>query len=323
MAAMTRSTLSVVMFVKNEERRIAAALETVRWADDLVIIDDASQDRTAEICRAFGARVIPCEDSQGYFYKRRNFGFSQASGDWILMMDPDERVSAELRQAVAAVLERSDDCAGYTFWRRNHFWNRALAFGGWRQKTLHLFRRGRGGDRGHQVHSPIEVDGPVGHLDACMDHFPFDNVSQLIEKQNFYTSFEASELAGQAVRSPRDAARRMILRPLKVFWKTYVKKRGFADGFPGLILSILFSWVEFLRWAKCWEMVVTPEGKAGTPRSEASAAPGAPQADVPQGSASSSGAGGAAGSRVGPAGAAGAALPGRTPSAPPAARQSV
>jgi glycosyltransferase involved in cell wall biosynthesis len=250
---MARRTFSVVLFVKNEASRIAGALESVRWADEIVIVDDASTDDTPAICRSFGAKVITCEDSKGYFYKRRNFGFSQAASEWILMMDPDERVTPELREAILRVLEDDRGCDGFTFWRRNHFWGRPLRHGGWRQKTLHLFRKGRGGDRGLQVHSPIEVDGRVGHLDAPMDHFPFDSVAHFIEKQNFYTSFEAAE---QAQRGWTDKAlgRIMVLRPLKVFWKTYVKKRGFADGLPGFMLALLCSWIELLRWAKTWEL---------------------------------------------------------------------
>ena len=253
---MARGTLSVVMFVKNEARRISAALETVRWADEIVIIDDASRDETAEICRTFGARVISCEDSQGYFYKRRNFGFAQATSEWILMMDPDERVTPELRRAMTQAVSEPRGCVGFMFWRRNHFWGRPLRHGGWRQKMLHLFRRDSGGDRSLRVHSPIEVEGPVGHLDAPMDHFPFESVAQLIDKQNFYTTFEAEELTAEEARFPEKLVRCMIHRPAKMFWKTYIKKRGFADGLPGFVLAVLFSWVEFLRWAKRWERAV-------------------------------------------------------------------
>ena len=264
-----RAKLSVVLFVKNEARRIAAALETVRWADEIVIIDDASTDETPHICRAFGARVITCEDSRGEFYKRRNFGFSQASGEWILMMDPDERVTPELRDAMLRVLEDPDGCVGFSFWRRNFFWGRPLRHGGWRQRVLHFFRKGSGGDRGLRVHSPIEVDGQAGRLDADMDHFPFESVGHFIDKQNFYTTFEAKELTDDSACSDPELRRRLVRRPLKIFWKMYVKKRGAADGFPGFVLAVLCSWVEFLRWAKCWERVsaqAAQEGRADEAR---------------------------------------------------------
>ena len=251
---MGRAKLSVVMFGKNEARRIAAALETVRWADEIVIVDDASSDETAEICRSFGARVITCEDSRGAFYKRRNFGFSQTSSEWILMMDPDERVTPELREAIVRALEDPQDYAGFIFGRRNFFWNRPLLHGGWQETILHLFRKGAGGDRGLRVHSPIEVEGRVGRLAAAIDHFPFESLSQIIEKQNFYTSFEAKELIAEGRWSRRQCARRALLRPMKIFWKRYVKKLGFLDGLPGFVLALIFSWVECLRWAKCWEL---------------------------------------------------------------------
>jgi len=95
-------------------------------------------------------------------------------------------------------------------------------------------------------------------LNACMDHFPFDGLAHLIAKQNFYTSYEALELAGQDGWSERVLGSRMLMRPAKIFWKIYVKKRGWADGWPGFVLAIVFTWVEFLRWAKCWEQVSGP-----------------------------------------------------------------
>lgn len=261
---MPRATLSVVLFVKNEAHRIAAALETVRWANEIIIIDDASTDDTAAICRAYGAHVIPCEDSQGYFYKRRNFGFAQATSDWILMMDPDERVTPDLRLHIEQVLQDPQPYTGYTFWRQNYFWGQPLRHGGWYHKTLRLFRRGAGRDRGLRVHSPIEVDGPIGHVDAAIEHYPFQTVTDLVAKQNFYTDFEAKEIVGERQWPARQLARRMFARPLKVFWKMYIKKRGFSDGLPGFVLAAIFSWVELLRWAKCLEQISSPGGQPVT-----------------------------------------------------------
>ncbi|MBN1587214.1 MAG: glycosyltransferase family 2 protein [Candidatus Omnitrophica bacterium] len=251
-----RAALSVVFFVRNEEARIRKALESVSWADERVLIDDASTDGTARIGEELGATVVCCEYSGGKFYERRNFGFQKCKGPWVLLMDPDEIVSPDLRAGIEKVLTHPGEYLGFTFWRENYFLNQRLDHGGWRQKTLRLFHKDRGGDPTGLLHQGIEVNGPVGHIESAIAHYPFEPLSDFFTKQNLYTDCEALEmLERHRAQGQRFVLKQARRRPLKVFTKMAIKKGGWRDGARGWILAGIYGWIEFLRWVKCWELM--------------------------------------------------------------------
>ena len=248
-----RQKLSAVILTKNAAHQLPACLESLRWVDDLVVVDGGSTDGTAEIARTAGARVIT-ELSGNDFGRLRNMGAEQTTGDWILQLDADEVVTPEFHRALEAILRNpSDPHSAYKFRRTNFFMGHQMRFGGWEHDSLHLFRKGKARYQG-LVHEKLLVDGPVGRLAIGVFHYPFSSLEQFIERQNRYTTLEAQEILQKETPSEKEFQYQMRVRPRKLFWKLYVRKGGFREGMTGLIFCCLFSFVHFLKWAKAWEI---------------------------------------------------------------------
>ena len=249
-----RSTLSVVLLTKNEEARIARCLQSIRWVDEVVVVDGLSTDRTAEICRHYGAKVIPHPFS-GDFGQERNVGADAAIGEWVLSLDADDVVSDELRQAILQVLTDGTTHAAFHTRRKNNFLGHWMIHGGWYHYYPTLYRKAACRFEG-RVHHLLKTTGTRGTLDAAVLHYPFTNLEQFVARQNRYTSLEGQELFDlQGVLDPKFVRYQLTWRPLKLFWKSYVKKQGFREGWYGLVFAILYAWVHFLKWAKYWELI--------------------------------------------------------------------
>ena len=251
-SASARETLSVVIITKNEEARIGRCLESVRWADEIVVVDGMSTDRTAEICRRFGARVIP-HAFEGSFAQERNIGMEQATGDWVLQIDADDVVTPAFHTAVDTVLRDRPQHAAFKFRRRSVLLGRTMRYGGWHHYLPNLVRREAVRYEG-RVHERPLIQGTLGQLDADIDHHPCESLSAFLERHNRYTTLQAEELVQAAgILTGRQLCGRLVGRPWKVFWKSYVKKQGFREGLHGLVFAIFFAGIEWLKWAKVWE----------------------------------------------------------------------
>lgn len=252
---MLKTSISVVIITKNEEDKIARCLESVRWATEVIIVDDMSIDRTVEICNSFGAKVIRNE-SEGNFDQQRNIGIDKASCEWILQMDADEIVPHKLKEQIQRIIsEPNNKFVAYKFRRKNFFLGHFMKYGGWYGYMTKLFKKGCARYVGKSVHETLKVDGKVGIIDADIKHFPFTSISRLVERANNYTSVEARVMLNEkGILSRRNIQYNLVARPLKLFWKSYVKRRGFKDRMYGLLYSIFNSWGYFLRWAKYWEL---------------------------------------------------------------------
>ncbi|GEM_PF-5696 len=253
-----RAKLSVVILTKNEEPRIARCLSHVQWADEIVVVDGGSQDQTVELCRQVGARVIQRPFS-GSFAQERNAGLEAATGDWVLQLDADDVVTSEMRQAVEQVLNQDDGVhEAYKFRRRSIFLDRLLEHGGWTHYLPNLVRRERVRYVG-LVHERPVIQGPLGVIEADVDHYFCEHFAALVDKLNRYSSLKAQELLQeQGWPRPREVRSQVVVRPLKLFWKTYMKKQGWRDGIPGLIMSLYNSWSHLVTFAKYWEAVRAP-----------------------------------------------------------------
>jgi len=237
----------VVIITKNEEARIRDCLESVRWADEIIIVDACSEDRTIEICREYTDKVYR-KAWQGYA-AQKNWGIAQASGDWVLCLDADERVSPELRGEIINLLHGSPNVDGFYLPRKNYLGDRWMRYAGlYPDYKLRLFRKGKGHFEG-VVHERVKVRGEVGYLKGAILHHTYKDLSDYWDKINQYTSIEAEELFQQGARFRWY----MLLRPLALFFWLYIFRQGWRNGFLGLVNSLFLSWYQFLKYAKLWE----------------------------------------------------------------------
>ncbi|MEK7701698.1 MAG: glycosyltransferase family 2 protein [candidate division NC10 bacterium] len=245
---MTRPRLSVVVIAKDEEERLRGCLESVTWADELIVVDAESADKTVQVAREFTDRVY-VRPWPG-FATQKNFGLEQATGDWILSLDADEEVPPELREEIEAVLA-GGGCAGYRMPRRNLFWGRWVRHGGlYPDWQLRLFRRGRGRFVERAVHESVEVKGPVGRLRAALVHRSYRDIADFLARAERYSTLAAEEWARRG-RPARLAD--LVLRPAGRFLSMYVVRAGFLDGRRGFLLAALYAYYVFIRSAKVWE----------------------------------------------------------------------
>ena len=263
-AAVTkRQTLAVVMMTKNEETRLVACLDRVAgWAQEIVIIDDLSTDRTVEIAQRYTDKIfrLPSEDDH---FRQWNRGIERATAEWVLHIDADEWVTPELKQAIDRALLDPQGHSAFELMRKNVFLGQPMRHGGWYHRHLILFRRDRARCVGKGIHVKLKVDGTIGFLNADIEHYPFSSISQFLERQNHYTSVEAGVMRDtQPPRPPRAVYFQAVVRPPKLWWKFWMKKGGYRDGWVGFVFSVLFAFTHFLLWAKYWEgLQATPSSR--------------------------------------------------------------
>jgi len=244
--------ITAVIIAKNEESRIVPCLESIKWCDEIVVVDDISTDNTREICHKFGAKVIahPLNENYG---AQRNVGIDNSSGDWILQMDADERVSPELRKDIERILANNEKYSAYKLIRKNYFLGKFMKHGRWPEKQVKLFKKDRARYFGC-VHEVLKVDGRIGSLDSCLEHYAFNSINQYILRQLYYAPIEAKVMYYDRGKIDlKEINYHLKRKPLKLFFKIYVKRMGFRDGMHGFILSILSAWRHYTIWAIYWE----------------------------------------------------------------------
>ena len=235
---------SVIIIALNQEDNIVPCLETVRWADDIVIVDSGSEDRTLERARDFTDRIFTI--SWPGFGAAKNYALNQARGDWIFSLDTDERVSEALREEILAAVRTDGQFAGYKVPRKNYFGGRWVKRLGWYPDyTLRLFQKGNGRFRERAVHEEVLVNGPVGFLQHPLDHYSYDSVSDYLARQDRYARLAAQEMLREG-RRPR--AGELFWRPCSHFFKLYVLRLGFLEGRLGYTLALLSSLYNFLKY---------------------------------------------------------------------------
>jgi glycosyltransferase involved in cell wall biosynthesis len=245
--------VSVVVNTLNEEANLPGCLESLRWADDIVVADMHSDDRTAEIARAFGCRVFECE-RMGYVEPARNFALAQAKHPWALVVDADERVSPGLAKWIATALENST-AAAFRIPRRNFYGTQWVTCCGWfpdDQLRLLCRERARYSDR---IHRAPTVDGPVVTLpsrgEAYLAHYCFDSWEARIEKDNKYSMIAAQAMAREGRRV---SAGGLLARTASAFVTAYFLQGGIRFGALGVILAWERAFATFLKYAKLWEL---------------------------------------------------------------------
>lgn len=241
--------ISVTLATFNEEKNIATCIESVKSvADEIVIVDGTSKDRTVEIARDLGARVIVRENPK-IFHINKQIANDKATMPWILQMDADEKVSPELAEEIKQKI-KNPDVNGYWIPRKNLFLGRFLMKGGqYPDYTLRLYRRDKGRLPQKDVHEQAEVEGKVEHLSHPLLHYPYDSFSNYLFKWKRYNSIFADQI--KAERKNKNfvlkiwyAFSYLIIKPLYWFFLTYFRHKGFVDSWQGFIFS-LFSSLRF------------------------------------------------------------------------------
>lgn len=247
---MTRPRVCVVVITQDEEQNLRRCLESVAWADEIVVVDAESRDKTVQIAREFTDRVT-VRPWPG-FAAQKNFAITQGTGDWILSLDADEEAPPELREEIGATIVDPGACDGYALRRRNIFLGRWVRHGGlYPDWQVRLFRRGRGQFVERAVHESVEIEGRLGRLAGHLVHRSYEGVSDFVERANRYSSLAAAERVGEGRPV---ATRELIVRPLARFVSMYVLRGGFLDGGRGLLLAALYAYYVFMRSAKAWEV---------------------------------------------------------------------
>jgi glycosyltransferase involved in cell wall biosynthesis len=238
------STLSVIIIALNQEANIGDCLASVSFADDIVVVDTGSTDRTVEVARACTDRVLTT-DWQG-FGPTKNYALDQARGDWVFSLDTDERVPPALQAEILATVAADGPLDGYRVARKNYFCGRWIRHLGWYPDyTLRLFRRGQGRFRDREVHEEVVVAPPVGTLKTPLEHYSYRSVSDYVARMDRYARLAALELA-KAGRRPRPGE--LFFRPLLSFFHLYFIRLGFLEGTSGYTLAVLMSMYKFLKY---------------------------------------------------------------------------
>lgn len=246
------ASVSVVISAYNEEDKIEKTLESVSWADEVIVVDNSSTDATSKISKKHGAKVFK-RPNNPMLNVNKNFGFTKAKSDWILNLDADEVITKELAQEIQRVLKQTpDDIVGYWISRKNIIFGKWIQHGlWWPDKQLRLFQKGSGAFACKHVHEYVEIEGKTEHLKEPYIHYNYDSVSQFLYKmEHIYTNSEVEKLIeSQYVVVWHDALR----FPISDFVKVYFAQRAYKDGLHGLVLSILQAFYAFVVFTKLWE----------------------------------------------------------------------
>ncbi|MFN0157955.1 MAG: glycosyltransferase family 2 protein [Bacteroidota bacterium] len=243
--------LSVITLALNEEHNIDECLASVRWADELIVVDSGSMDKTVELAKKHTKLVLEVE-WLGYG-ATKNLALQKATGDWVLWLDADERVTPELAEEIKHILKRDDaSVVAYDVARRAYFLGKWIRHSGWYPgRVTRLFKRGNGQFTESRVHEQLVIDGRVGCLENDLLHYTDPGLHHYFLKFNRYTSLAAEDLRA-AGRSA--GLYDLTVRPVFQWVKMYLLRRGFLDGVEGFVLAIVSSLYVFVKYAKLWEL---------------------------------------------------------------------
>ena len=252
------SKVSVYIIAYNDEPNIRACLESVTWADELIVVDSWSTDGTEKISREYTDKVYQHEFHG--FGRLRNEAVAHASYDWIFSLDTDERATPEVREEIRRTIESRDHADAYFVPRRNYFLGRWIRHGGWYPdyRQPQLFRKNRLRYRDEQVHEGFEADGRLGYLTQPVLQYPFRDIDHYLAKMDRYSDLMASRMMQQGRTFHSN---QLVTHPCFTFVKMYIGRAGFLDGMPGLILSGLYAYYTFIKYAKFWDLARNAQGQ--------------------------------------------------------------
>ncbi len=229
---------------------MAAVLESVVFADEILIVDSYSTDNTLELAKPFKPRIVQREFD--YHAAQKNWAIPQATHEWILLVDADERVTPQLQKEIIAILENPPEAsvAGYWIKRINHFMGERIHYSGWRNdKVIRLFRKSVCRYNDKYVHEEITTNGDVLFLKEKLLHYTYTSLDSFMQKLNRYATLQAKDYDK---KTGKLTPYHFVLKPIWGFAKHYFIQSGFKDGVPGLVIGYIQGYTVFMRYVKLW-----------------------------------------------------------------------
>jgi len=240
--------ISVTVITKDEEKNISDCLKSVAWADEIIVVDSESRDRTVELAKYFTDKVV-IKKWEGYVPQKR-YALSLASNEWVLSLDADERITPELKDEILNL--SPGNYSGFRIRRKNFLVNKEITSCGWEKDyQLRLFRKDKTNLNERLVHEKFVVEGKVGALNSSMLHYTFSSFKEYFEKINNYTSLKAEELFS---KKKKVGGWTIFSHTFSAFFAFFFIRRGFKDGVYGLIISMLHSVSTMMNYIKLWEL---------------------------------------------------------------------
>jgi glycosyltransferase involved in cell wall biosynthesis len=244
--------VSAYIIAYNEEKRIKDAVENLKFADEIIVVDSFSSDFTAQAAQEAGAKAIKHKFES--FGAQRNFALEQCSYDWIICLDADERITPELQREIEFHLQNSPDGDVFLAPRKSRFINKWILHSGWYPDYRHpiLFDKTKAKYKNSLVHEDIDYKGAKKYFKGEILHFPYDSVKHFVKKSDLYTDLRAKEMFEQGKKF---RVWNLFINPSVMFIKMYFIKKGFLDGLTGLILALLYSsFYTLMKYVKLWEL---------------------------------------------------------------------
>ncbi len=247
---MKKYPLSVVTLTKNSADKIRDCLESVKWCDDIVIVDDFSKDNTLEIVKTYTDNIYQHKwENEG---RHRNLAYSKARNEYILSLDSDERVTPELKEELIKLTGEGFKFKGYNIPHRNYIGGTWIQHGGWYPNSkLKLFKKSEFRYAEEEYHPPVLMGGERYNLKGEIIHLAYKNLTDMVNKINHQTNFEAKKWH-------RDKRKMSLIRAVRKasdrFWKAYLLKKGFRDGLLGFILAVFGGFYQISSYAKYWQL---------------------------------------------------------------------
>ena len=238
--------ISATIITYNEERNLPRAIESLRCADEIIVVDSGSSDRTVEIAEKLGARVV--ESAWPGYTNQKNLAAERATHDWILSIDADESLSEALEAEIWRLKKNGPQFDAYTLPRLAQYLGRWIRHSGWYpDRKVRLYHRCKATWVGAYVHESVTVNGTVGHLESNLLHFTCDSLSEHMKTMDRYTTLAAEQLLASREKITWG---RLLLEPPWTFFRTYIVKLGFLDGVEGLAIANMAALYNFLKYAK-------------------------------------------------------------------------
>ena len=243
--------ITAIIPVKNEAKNIAAAIDSVSWADEILVLDSYSSDETVAIAQQKGVKIMQrVFDSFG---RNKNYAIAQASHPWVFILDADERVTPELQTEILDLLQTEPPKTAYWIYRQTYFMDKLVRYSGWQSdKVIRLFRK-ECRYKEVNVHEEIAAEGEVGVLKNKLLHYTYTTIEQYLEKWDRYTTLSAQD---RAAKTKEVTLYHLVIKPWVRFVRHYFIKLGFLDGKVGFIISFMAATSVFMRYLKLWRFQV-------------------------------------------------------------------